>query len=138
MASTLITQGPRATVSPQPGMTIPVVALADSGGNLSGASTVTSLNAAGSGTGSVIDLGTVRVNNFAIVTSSAGATLGVVALQGSLDNTNWYTINSSAAVTASTTVAVVAATAPIPARYLRASLTVAVTGGTVTVVVGGM
>jgi hypothetical protein len=85
--------------------------------------------------GSVLDGLCVRANAALAVTTSAGTTGGVVALQGSLDGTNFYALGSPVTTsTASTTTAVLVQNAY--ARYIRAAITTAIAGGTVTVSVG--
>jgi hypothetical protein len=83
----------------------------------------------------VLDGGVVRLNAVLAVTTSAGVSAGAVQLQGSLDGTNWFNLGSAVTTTtASTTTQVTSTTALV--RYLRASITTTITGGTITAVVG--
>jgi hypothetical protein len=86
--------------------------------------------------GAVLDGLCVRANAVISITTSAGVTGGVVALQGSLDNANWYALGSPTTTsTASTTTAVLVQNAY--ARFVRAAITTAIAGGgTVTCSVG--
>lgn len=82
------------------------------------------------GRGSVLDNQGVRNNHNLVVTSSAGVSGGIVALQGSQDNVNWVTLVSTSALGASATVTVV--TSLTPFRYICANITTIISGGTVT------
>jgi hypothetical protein len=85
--------------------------------------------------GTVLDGLCVRANAVISITTSAGVTGGVVALQGSLDGVNFYTLGSPTTTsTASTTTAVLVQNAY--ARFVRAAITTAIVSGTVTVSVG--
>lgn len=100
-----------------------------------GVAATTSLSAVTStGAGTAVDLGVAIQQPVMAVLASAVTTGGTIVLQGSLDNTNWYTIASGTISANGTTV--VAATTPTPARYLRANLTVR-TDGTYTALVAG-
>jgi hypothetical protein len=71
-----------------------------------------------------------------VVTSGAGVSAGSVQLQGSLDGTNWYNLGSAVSTTTASTVftpVIVTATA---ARFVRANVATAITGGTVSASVG--
>lgn len=85
------------------------------------------------GPGASLDNTGVRNNHCLVVVSSAGVSAGTVVLQGSQDGTNWF--NFSPTVSVSTTTAnnvYPPATASLtPVRYLRANITVAITGGTI-------
>jgi purine-cytosine permease-like protein len=85
--------------------------------------------------GTVLDGLTVRSAAVISVTTSSGVSAGAVQLQGSLDSTNWFNLGSAISTTAasSTTQTVVSSAY---ARYFRAAITTAITGGSVTVSVG--
>lgn len=104
------------------------------------ASVVTSLSAATTGTGTTADMGLVIPHCIMQVTASADLTAGVVDLEGSLDNTNWFQIVTSGdlgtAFSAAGTKAYIPS-AVTPARYLRARVTTNVTGGNITVLITG-
>lgn len=53
-----------------------------------------------------------------------------VQLQGSLDGVNWYNLGSAVPTVAASTITAVFVSNS-PAQYLRASITTAITGGTV-------
>lgn len=94
----------------------------------------TSLNAASAiGTGAALDNGYPRANASMVVTASAGVTAGDVQLQGSHDGVNW--VNLGAAVATAAPGTFIASSAGAPMRYLRAAITTAITGGTVTATV---
>lgn len=94
---------------------------------------LSAVSAAGAGT--VLDGLVIRESAVIAVTTSAGVTAGDVQLQGSLDGANWFNLGSAVSTTtASTTTQTVVSNAM--ARYFRAAVTTAITGGTVTVSVG--
>jgi hypothetical protein len=71
-----------------------------------------------------------------VVTTGAGVTAGTVNLEISQDGTNWGPTNT--AVTVSTTAAGTVYVANItntPAQFVRARISVGITGGTVTATV---
>lgn len=80
--------------------------------------------------GTAIDSGEIRSNSILVVLSSAGVTAGAVQLQGSIDGTNWYNLGAAVTVNAANTVFTVAV-ANTPTRLLRARITTAIVGGTV-------
>jgi hypothetical protein len=85
--------------------------------------------------GSVLDGGVVRANAVISITTNGATTGGVVALQGSLDGVNFYALGSPVTTsTGNTTTAVLVQNAY--ARYVRAAITTAIVGGTVSVSVG--
>jgi hypothetical protein len=87
------------------------------------------------GAGTVLDGAVVRSAAVLSVTTSAGVTAGDVQLEGSLDGTHWFNLGSALSTTAaSTTTQTVVSSAY--ARYVRAAITTAITGGTVTASVG--
>ena len=87
------------------------------------------------GAGTSVDGLTVRSAAAISVTTSSGVSAGAVTLQGSLDATNWFNLGSAiSTTTASTTTQTVVSSAY--ARYFRAAITTAITGGTVTASVG--
>jgi hypothetical protein len=69
-----------------------------------------------------------------VVLASAGVTAGVIRLQGSLDNVNWANIDS-AGITVSAAGVTAEGVAATPMLFIRANVTTAITGGTVTVLV---
>jgi hypothetical protein len=86
------------------------------------------------GPGAVLDNTGVRNNHSMFVTTSAGVSGGVVALQGSQDGVNFVNLPGTSTITtsAANTTSIVSPTSLIPVRYLRANITTAITGGTVT------
>lgn len=135
---------PPAVVPLGNGMAALAVVQVDSlGVETSGDTTGVSINAASSVFNGVnFDMGRVIANPVMYVTASGTPSAGIVALQGSLDGTNWYTINSLNATSAPAVVTYAnPASGPnagaTPARYLRAIISVAVVGGLVTCTVGG-
>jgi len=86
------------------------------------------------GAGTALDGAVVRSTAVMSTTASAGTTAGAVQLEGSLDNANWVNLGSAVSTTAAGTTQTVVSNAY--ARYVRAAVTTAITGGTVTVSVG--
>jgi hypothetical protein len=85
--------------------------------------------------GTALDGLCVRANAVISVTTSAGVTAGAVQLQGSLDGVNYFNLGSAiSTTTASTTTAVLVQNAF--ARFVRAAVVTAITGGTVSASVG--
>jgi hypothetical protein len=89
-----------------------------------------SLSAASAvGAGAVLNEGACRSNHVMVVTGNGAA--GTVGLEGSLDQSTWYSLGS---------VDVASYAAPLfvsnsPAQFLRASITAGVTGGSITATV---
>jgi hypothetical protein len=89
--------------------------------------------------GLMLDNTGVRNNHSMVVIVSAGFSTGVVTLQGSQDNVNWFTLviasntGTSPAVapplTASNSFIYTATLTPV--RYLRAAITTVIVGGTI-------
>ena len=77
----------------------------------------------------------VRSSAVIAVTTSAGVSAGDVQLEGSLDGTNWYSLGSAVSTSAASTTTAAVVTDQL-FRYVRAAVTTAITGGTVTVSVG--
>jgi hypothetical protein len=77
----------------------------------------------------VLDGVVVRTNSLLVVVTGAGVSAGDVKVQGSLDGANWYAIGSPLAVSAANTV--YTQTGTVPARFFRATVSTAITGGTV-------
>jgi hypothetical protein len=99
-------------------------------------SPITSFTAkSATGPGSVLDGLAVRANAVMVVTTSAGVSAGSVQLQGSLDNSNWFNLGSAVSTTAASTTTQVVVTGAY-ARYVRANVATAITGGTVAASVG--
>jgi hypothetical protein len=104
--------------------------------NTSGIAPQTSLSAVSAvGAGTALDGAVVRANAVITVTTSAGVTAGAVALQGSLDGVNFVNLGSAISTTAASTTYTAVAT-NVFMRYVRAAVTTAITGGTVSASVG--
>jgi hypothetical protein len=88
------------------------------------------------GSGAVLDAGDCMSDHTMVVTSSAGVTAGAVQLQGSLDGVNWFNLGSAVSTTTASTTFAPVVISNQPVRFLRANITTAITGGTVTAVVG--
>lgn len=89
--------------------------------------------AAGAGTGLVVDLGAVYSQLVLALIANVGISAGVVDLEGSLDGTNFYKIVSAAAFTAP---GVTVVTATMPARFARARISTNTVGGTFSAQIG--
>lgn len=98
-------------------------------------SAFTSIPAGTSGltTGTALDNGTLRSNHSVFVTAAGAPTAGVVTLQVSQDGTNWFSSTTTLTIAA---VGVQSTSLAVVARYVRASITTAITGGTVLCTVG--
>jgi hypothetical protein len=87
------------------------------------------------GAGTVLDGLAIRMNAVMVVTTSAGVSAGSVQLQGSNDNTNWYSLGSAVSTTAASTSTLVTVTSAF-SRWVRANVGTTITGtGTPTVTV---
>ena len=85
--------------------------------------------------GAVLDGLAVRSAAVMSVTTSTGVSAGDVQLEGSLDGINYFALGSAVSTaTASTTTQLTVTSAFC--RFVRANITTAITGGTVTVSVG--
>ena len=105
-------------------------------GFMSAPAPIKSLNAvAAVGSGTVLDNQSAKSDHTVQILTSAGVSAGDVQLQGSLDNVSWFDIGAAVAVAAANTVFQQSSTG-IPARFIRASITTAITGGTVVVYIG--
>lgn len=82
----------------------------------------------------VLDNGSSKAFHGIIVATSAGVSAGTVVLQVSQDGTNWFTTAASVS-TASANAVLSASVVNFPAQFVRALITVAITGGTVTATV---
>lgn len=90
-------------------------------------------NVSGVGNGNAVDLVSCRSSFTMEVIAGAGVTAGVVALQGSLDNANWFNMGT---VTTNAAGVFVVNVGNFPVRYVRAAITTAIVGGTVTAYIG--
>jgi hypothetical protein len=86
--------------------------------------------------GAELDGGVIRANAIMVVNSSAGVSAGSVQLQGSLDGTNWFNLGSAMSTSTASTVFTPVVETDIFVRFIRANIATAITGGTVTAVVG--
>lgn len=87
------------------------------------------------GAGTALDGAVVRSTAVMSTTTSAGVSAGAVQLQGSLDGAHWFNLGSPTSTTAASTTTQTVVSSAF-ARYVRAAVTTAVTGGTVTASVG--
>jgi|SRR5882757_51010 len=79
--------------------------------------------------GTVADFGSAKANISAVFTTSAGVSVGAVALEVSQDNVNWFRTGSPATLVASAVSNIAISSNAF--RYARAAITTAVVGGTV-------
>lgn len=100
-------------------------ALLVSTGDLIATTTLSAQSSTGAGT--VVDYGSAHSYNTIAVTASAGVSAGVVAIEVSQDNTNWFRTNGAAL----TAPGVTSTTVTGAWRYARGNVTTAITGGTV-------
>lgn len=98
-------------------------------GTLIASATLTAQSATGAGT--VADFGSAKQQVTIAVTAGAGVSAGVVAIEVSQDNTNWYRTNGSAL----TAPGVTSTTVNGAWRYARGNVTTTITGGTVSATV---
>ena len=85
-------------------------------------------------TAKVLDGVVVRTNSILVVVTGTGVSAGDVKVEGSLDGASWYAIGNPLAVSAASTV--YTQTGTVPARYFRAVVSTAITGGTVDAWIG--
>jgi len=99
--------------------------------------TATTTITAGSGTanGTAVDYGSAKMNFSMVITASAGVSAGVVALEVSHDNTNWYR-HTTTVTTSAPGVTQISLTG-VAYRYARGVIATAITGGTVTCTIMG-
>lgn len=100
---------------------------------LARATSLTGVSAVQNGT--ALDGLTVRQNAVVTVTTTSGVSAGDVQLQGTLDVTNWFNLGSAVSTTAASTTTQVVATGAY-ARFVRAAITTAITGGQISATVG--
>lgn len=103
-------------------------ALLVTGGVLTAGTTLSA--ASGISSGTVVDYGAAKNNFTLVVVASAGVSAGVVALEVSQDNTNFYRHTTS--VTTSAPGVSQVTMSGFAFRYARGAITTAITGGTVT------
>ncbi len=108
-------------------------ALLVSNGSLAAGATVTA--ATGAITGTTVDLGSAKANVTSMVVTGAGVSGGVLVLQVSQNGTDWFAGATSAALTASTVIALTVTGAAW--RYARVVSTTNVAGGNVTCTIMG-
>lgn len=82
------------------------------------------------------DGGTVHGTAIMQVTSGTGVSAGAVQMQGSLDGVNWFNLGAATNTNAASTVFAPVVVSGTAVRYVRASITTPITGGTVTAAVG--
>jgi hypothetical protein len=70
-----------------------------------------------------------------VIVAGTGVSAGAVQLQGSYDAVNWFSVGSPVSVTAPGVVPIPSVSPPQPARFVRATISTAITGGTVSVFV---
>ena len=85
-------------------------------------------------TSTVLDGVVMRTNSTLVVVTGTGVSAGDVEIEGSLDGTNWFVIGSALAVSAANTV--YHQTGTVSARYFRAVVSTAITGGTIDAFIG--
>lgn len=85
--------------------------------------------------GGYLDLGTCQPNHTLVVTSGAAVSAGAVQLQGSLDATNWFNLGAAVTTNAASTTFTPIVVTNQPVRFLRATITTGITGGTISAVV---
>lgn len=103
-------------------------ALLVTGGVLVSTTTLSAASAVSNGT--VVDYGAAKNNFTLVIVASAGVTAGVVALEVSHDNTNWY--RHTTTVTTSAPGVSQVSMSGFAFRYARGVITTTITGGTVT------
>jgi hypothetical protein len=105
--------------------------------NTYGIAPLQSLNAvSATGGGVSLDGQVTRQNATMVVNSSAGVSAGSVQMQGSLDGTNWFSLGSAVSTTTASTVFTPVVVQNAYVRFVRANVATAITGGTISAVVG--
>lgn len=103
-------------------------------GILNAPATLTAASSTGAGT--TVDFGAAKQCITIVVTSGAGVSGGVVTLQLSQDNANWYNHTGTITTSTASTVFSVSVTG-VAFRYARANITTAITGGNVAATIQG-
>ena|ERR1700690_1590194 len=85
-----------------------------------------------SAAGVVLDGGEAHAYHTLVVTSSGGVSGGVVALELSHDNVNWFAPASNIVTTAGASTVYGVTVGPVAAQFARARISTVITGGTVT------
>lgn len=98
-------------------------------GTLISSATLSAQSATGAGV--VVDFGSAKQHVTLAVTAGAGVSAGVVALEVSQDNTNYFTTNGAALAAPGVT----ATTVTGAWRYARGNVTTTIVGGTVSATV---
>lgn len=102
-------------------------------GILNAPATLTAASAISNGT--TVDFGAAKANITLVVTAGAGVSAGVVTLQLSQDNTNFYSHTTT--VTTAAPGVFQATLTGVAFRYARGSITTTITGGTVSATIQG-
>jgi hypothetical protein len=87
------------------------------------------------GPGAVLNGVAARSNHCAAVTVSEGTTAGEVALDGSLDDLNWFLLGEPLTLASADAGTTIPITAVAAVQFVRASVITEIVGGTVTVAV---
>ena len=85
-------------------------------------------------TAAVLDGQVLRTNSMLVVSTGTGVSAGAVQMQASMDNVHWYNVGSALSVSAASTTYTQAGT--VPGRFFRATVSTAITGGTVDAWIG--
>jgi hypothetical protein len=80
----------------------------------------------------VLDNGIARAYHTLVVQSGASVSAGVVAIELSNDGTNWYAPASNSVTTSAQNTTYSVTVGPLAFEYVRARISTAITGGTVT------
>lgn len=79
----------------------------------------------------VLDNGIARAYHTLTVTSGTGVSAGVVAIELSQDNVNWYAPASNSVTTSAASTVYSVTVGPLPFEFVRARISTGITGGTV-------
>jgi hypothetical protein len=87
------------------------------------------------GAGAVLNGAACRSNHCLVVVAGSGVSAGAIGLQGSLDGINFFDFPSASITTDTASTTSYISVANSPAQYLRAAVTTAITGGTISALV---
>jgi hypothetical protein len=113
------------------------MSLQDSHGNATEAQSLGTVPAASlvakstAGPGTALDGLCLRSTAVLVVTSGAGVSAGSVQLQGSLDGVNFYNLGAAVSTATASSVFAPVIVTGTAARFVRATIATAITGGTV-------
>jgi hypothetical protein len=87
------------------------------------------------GSGAILNGSACRSNHCLVVVAGSGVSAGAVSLEASLDGVNFFSFPDASITTDAASTTSYISVGNSPAQYLRATVTTAITGGTITALV---